>query len=162
MTEALQFFDENISEIILAMTVNLEDDLASINDKDIGDNWIAKDVKKLIIENKLGSRIKRLKRAIGYKKAKEHPFTSSGITDNMVDMAREYPIEELFDEKLQKTSKYYIGKCPFHNEKTASFYIKRKTNKFKCYGCGEWGDSIDFYMKQNNVNFIQAVKLLNK
>lgn len=54
--------------------------------------------------------------------------------------------------------------CPFHaggNEKTPSFMINQR-NLFKCFGCGEAGDAITFIMKLNNLNFIDAVKFLNK
>lgn len=48
--------------------------------------------------------------------------------------------------------------CPFHDEKTASFSVK--DNRYKCFGCGESGDLIDFVMKYNNFNFMEAVELL--
>ncbi|MCC5910468.1 MAG: DNA primase [Clostridiaceae bacterium] len=50
--------------------------------------------------------------------------------------------------------------CPFHNEKTPSFNVSREKQFFKCFGCGEGGDVIGFVMKMENLDFIEAVKLL--
>ncbi|MFL0198131.1 phage/plasmid primase, P4 family [Clostridium sp. WILCCON 0269] len=53
--------------------------------------------------------------------------------------------------------------CPFHQEKTPSFkiYGKDGKQKFKCFGCGENGDVIDFLVKYKNFDYIKAVKYLN-
>lgn len=51
--------------------------------------------------------------------------------------------------------------CPFHNDKTPSFYIKENNlgqSFYKCFGCGEGGDIITFIRKMENINFIQALK----
>ena len=50
--------------------------------------------------------------------------------------------------------------CPFHKEKTPSFSIKREDNTFKCFGCGISGDSIDFTAKFNDVDLLEAAKIL--
>ncbi len=50
--------------------------------------------------------------------------------------------------------------CPFHNEKTPSFVINRDKQIFKCFGCGESGDAIGFVMRMENLDFIEAIKLL--
>lgn len=49
-------------------------------------------------------------------------------------------------------------KCPFHNEKTPSLHIK--ANHYKCFGCNQGGDAIDFVMKTNRVDFNNAVLFL--
>ena len=59
--------------------------------------------------------------------------------------------------KLKKDSSGYIGLCPFHNEKTPSFYTKNSGNFFKCFGCGKTGSAIDFVMLKNNLSFVDAV-----
>lgn len=48
--------------------------------------------------------------------------------------------------------------CPFHSEKTGSMRIKN--NKFKCYGCGEFGDVIDFIVKIENLSFSESINFL--
>ena len=72
-----------------------------------------------------------------------------------IEKAKEYPMDNLI-----KLNKVGYAKCPFHAERTASFYVKRKTNKWKCFGCGEWGDSISFVMKLENMGFKEAVNKL--
>jgi len=51
------------------------------------------------------------------------------------------------------------GLCPFHNEKTPSFIWNKKNNHFKCFGCGETIDIIDYYMK-TGLTFREATKEL--
>ena len=52
------------------------------------------------------------------------------------------------------------GLCPFHNEKTPSFSVDRKTNIFTCFGCGATGDVIAFVSKLKNIEPLEAAKLL--
>jgi len=60
--------------------------------------------------------------------------------------------------KLKKHGAGYVGSCPFHSEKTPSFNVFTKTNRFKCFGCGKSGDVIEFVSSHDNVGFIEAVK----
>ena len=62
--------------------------------------------------------------------------------------------------KLRKSGTRYVGCCPFHNEKTPSFYIFPHTGTFKCFGCGEGGDVIHLIEKVENKTFVTAVKTL--
>ncbi|HBI93849.1 MAG TPA: DNA primase [Terrisporobacter glycolicus] len=61
---------------------------------------------------------------------------------------------------LKNSGRNYSGLCPFHNEKTGSFHVNQKKQIYKCFGCGEGGDVINFVMKIENLDFIEAVKLL--
>lgn len=54
----------------------------------------------------------------------------------------------------------YKGLCPFRGEKTPSFYINTSKQIYKCFGCGEGGDVINFVMRIENLDFMDAVKLL--
>lgn len=54
----------------------------------------------------------------------------------------------------------YKALCPFHNEKTPSFIINKEKQFYKCFGCGEGGDVINFIMKMENLDFTESVKLL--
>ncbi len=56
----------------------------------------------------------------------------------------------------------YKGLCPFHGEKTPSFYVNTSKQIYKCFGCGEGGDVINFVMKMENLEFMDAVKLLGE
>ncbi len=60
--------------------------------------------------------------------------------------------------QLRKSGVRYVGCCPFHNERTPSFYVFPNTGTYKCFGCGEGGDVIHFFQKQNNVTFSEAVR----
>jgi DNA primase catalytic core len=63
--------------------------------------------------------------------------------------------------KLKRTSPWLRqGVCPFHDEKDGSFYVNTRTNTYKCYGCGEWGNAIDFLMKKQALTFVEAARRL--
>ncbi|SES63582.1 DNA primase [Natronincola peptidivorans] len=61
---------------------------------------------------------------------------------------------------LKSTGMSSKGLCPFHNEKTPSFTVSKDKQFYKCFGCGEGGDVIGFIMKIENMDFIEAVKML--
>lgn len=61
---------------------------------------------------------------------------------------------------LKPSGTNYKGLCPFHGEKTPSFYVNTTKQIFKCFGCGEGGDIISFIMKIENLDFIDSVKFL--
>ncbi|MEE0264587.1 MAG: DNA primase [Acutalibacteraceae bacterium] len=61
---------------------------------------------------------------------------------------------------LKKAGRLYSGRCPFHNEKTPSFYVYPDTQSFYCFGCGAGGEVITFTKKIENLDYIDAVKLL--
>ena len=61
---------------------------------------------------------------------------------------------------LKNSGSSYSGLCPFHSEKTGSFHVNQHKQIYKCFGCGEGGDVINFVMKMENLDFIEAVKLL--
>lgn len=61
---------------------------------------------------------------------------------------------------LKKRGNIYVGLCPFHNEKTPSFTVYENTQSFYCFGCGAGGDSVSFMRKIENLDYIDAVKLL--
>jgi DNA primase len=54
----------------------------------------------------------------------------------------------------------YRGLCPFHNEKTPSFYVHADKQFFKCFGCSKGGDLFSFVMEIEGVSFPEAMKLI--
>ena len=62
--------------------------------------------------------------------------------------------------KLRRTGSSFTGLCPFHNEKTPSFNVSPSLGIFKCFGCGEGGDVINFVMQMDGVGFEEAVRTL--
>lgn len=61
---------------------------------------------------------------------------------------------------LKKSGSNYIGLCPFHSEKTPSFTVNKEKQFFHCFGCGESGDVITFYMKIESLDFKEAINRL--
>lgn len=62
--------------------------------------------------------------------------------------------------KLLPAGREFKGCCPFHHEKTASFYVNDEKQFYHCFGCGAHGDVIDFVMEHDNLSFIEAVEVL--
>ncbi len=60
--------------------------------------------------------------------------------------------------KLSRSGREVKGCCPFHGEKTPSFYVY--DDHFHCFGCGEHGDAITFVMKSTGAGFMEAVESL--
>src|SRR5437763_16286952 len=61
---------------------------------------------------------------------------------------------------LQKSGKAFKGLCPFHNERTPSFYIFPESQTWRCFGCNEGGDIFTFVQKQQNLDFRDALTYL--
>src|ERR1700676_534017 len=61
---------------------------------------------------------------------------------------------------VQKSGKSYKGHCPFHNERTASFYVFPESQTWRCFGCNEGGDVFSFVQKQQGFEFREALHYL--
>ena len=77
----------------------------------------------------------------------------------IMDTAR---IEEVIGDfvSLKKRGANHIGCCPFHNEKTPSFYVSPSKGIFKCFGCGEAGDVVGFLKKHEHFTYPEALQYL--
>ena len=77
----------------------------------------------------------------------------------ILDVAR---IEEVIGEfvSLKRRGANHIGCCPFHNEKTPSFYVSPSKGIYKCFGCGEAGDVVKFLMKHEHYTYPEALQWL--
>lgn len=78
------------------------------------------------------------------------------------DVKRANDIVELISEyvPLKKSGNKYRGLCPFHIEKTPSFYVDPEKQLFHCFGCNAGGDVISFVMIKEGVDFAEAVRIL--
>ncbi len=61
---------------------------------------------------------------------------------------------------LKKKGRYLTGLCPFHSEKTPSFFVYPQTQSFYCFGCGAGGDVITFIRRIENLEYMEAVRML--
>lgn len=61
---------------------------------------------------------------------------------------------------LKRAGSQYRANCPFHNEKTPSFYVNPARQSFHCFGCGKGGDAITFVREYENLPFMEAVRKL--
>ncbi|MFZ2650551.1 MAG: CHC2 zinc finger domain-containing protein [Burkholderiaceae bacterium] len=63
---------------------------------------------------------------------------------------------------LKKSGKDWLGRCPFHEDDTASLVVTPTKNLWHCFGCGIGGGPIDWVIKRNGVSFRHAVELLRE
>lgn len=61
---------------------------------------------------------------------------------------------------LKRRGKDFVGLCPFHQEKTPSFHVSPSKQFCHCYGCKAGGNAIDFVMKRDRIEFLDALRLL--
>ena len=62
--------------------------------------------------------------------------------------------------RLEKSGAQFRARCPFHNEKTPSFYVSPERKSFHCFGCQAHGDIFTFVEKIENIPFFDALKIL--
>lgn len=84
------------------------------------------------------------------------------MNDERDEIRNRIDIVDLVSERVQlkRTGKNYSGLCPFHNDKSPSFFVSPSTGRYKCWSCGESGDAFTWVMKTQNLEFIEALKLL--
>lgn len=62
--------------------------------------------------------------------------------------------------QLKKAGSRWKGLCPFHHEKTPSFFVNPEAQAFHCFGCGKGGNVFSFIMEKENVDFLEAAHIL--
>lgn len=72
------------------------------------------------------------------------------------------PLSELIGKRLRlvRVGREFKGCCPFHKEKTPSFYVNDEKQFYHCFGCGAHGDAIGFTMRHDNQSFPEAIENL--
>ena len=72
-------------------------------------------------------------------------------------------IEEVIGDfvELKKRGVNYLGRCPFHNEKTPSFTVSPDKQFFHCFGCQESGTAVGFIMLHDRLTFVEAIESLS-
>ncbi len=81
--------------------------------------------------------------------------------DKIVEAAR---VEEVVGDyvTLKKRGVNLIGLCPFHDEKTPSFYVSPAKGIYKCFGCAKGGNSVNFIMEKEQMSYPDALRYLAK
>ncbi len=84
------------------------------------------------------------------------------MSSNVEKIKERLGIEEVISSyiKLEKAGKTLKGKCPFHNEKTPSFFVSPDRGNYYCFGCGAKGDIFSFVEQFEGLDFMGSLKLL--
>lgn len=80
------------------------------------------------------------------------------------DIKERVDIVEVIGERvnLQRSGKNFRGLCPFHSEKTPSFFVSPDLQTYKCFGCGKQGDVFTFVQEYERLTFRESLELLAK
>ena len=81
------------------------------------------------------------------------------IPDEMVEEVRaRADIVDVIGEfvQLKKAGREYKANCPFHEERTPSFYVVPDKGFYKCFGCGKSGDVFSFVMERQGLDFVES------
>ncbi|MCM1522122.1 MAG: DNA primase [Muribaculaceae bacterium] len=63
---------------------------------------------------------------------------------------------------LKRRGANWVGLCPFHNDRSPSFYVSKAKGLCKCFSCGEGGSAVNFLMKLEQLTYVEALKWLAK
>ncbi len=86
-------------------------------------------------------------------------MTDQATIERVLDAANIVDVVSQF-VTLRKRGVNFVGLCPFHNEKTPSFYVSPSKGICKCFSCGKGGNAIHFIMEHEQLSFPQAVEWL--
>ena len=134
----------------------IEADLADMEARDVDSMWIEMR-KDMTGYEKLAGKYRSNKITIAHLKGL-YEGKKTLVTDDMIRLAKKVPFDLLL--KLEQVGGRKRCKCPFHNEKTASFYVYPDTNRGYCHGCGRSADTIQYLVEIKKVEFNQAVLML--
>jgi len=153
---------KNYIDIRIILLRKLQGEL-KVETKRWGATWFAKEVIKntsltyQAIEE-LNRRISQLRVFQAIDKKPSHVTFAE-----LIERAKIVPIESIAMPHLKKVRKYgdkIVTLCPFHSEKSPSFYLYIKKNYYKCYGCDAHGDIIEFVRKIYGYSMREAVNFL--
>lgn len=82
--------------------------------------------------------------------------------EKLTEIRERIPISTLISDyvQLKKSGKSHKGLCPFHQERTPSFYVNDERESFHCFGCGTGGDLFEFLKKIEGISFPEAIERL--
>ncbi|MCK4353427.1 DNA primase [candidate division WOR-3 bacterium] len=84
--------------------------------------------------------------------------------DKVAQIREANPIEEVIAGyiSLKKAGKNFKALCPFHSERTPSFFVSPEKGLYHCFGCGKSGNIITFIMEYSKLSFLEAVQFLGE
>ena len=84
------------------------------------------------------------------------------MSSSVEQIKEKLSIEEIVGSyiKLERAGNNFKARCPFHNEKTPSFFVSPDRGSYYCFGCGAKGDIFTFVQEFEGIDFIGALKLL--
>jgi hypothetical protein len=138
--------------------------LKRIREENFESLWFAEEIAKVFYFPDLFAcerHIYRLRRMKFVAEGSNKKYCKENFYEN-IELARSYPIFQVAREKLElkKSGNNYSALCPFHNEKTPSFYIYVEDNQYHCFGCGVHGDVINLAQHLYGLSFKQTIELL--
>lgn len=151
---------EELKSMRFASIVAIREKNLEMAEAPFDQQWIYEDIitlinaEKTLIDKEIKNKQFKLNSLLGIE-----PLPDGQITDSELTAAKAVPIQTFYVGKLRKSGKKFVGKCPFHEEKSGSFFIY-PDNSFYCFGCSARGDTIEFVMKFYKMDFRQAVKFI--
>jgi DNA primase len=84
------------------------------------------------------------------------------LNDDRDEIRRRIDLVDLVSQRvrLKRSGKNYTGLCPFHDDKSPSFYVNPALGRYTCFSCGEKGDAFTWTMKTQGLEFREALQLL--
>jgi hypothetical protein len=102
--------------------------------------------------------IARLRRQL--RVVKGLPAPKGALTDDVIQAAREVPVEDVLAREFKRAGSTLLGLCPFHEDHKPSFHIYPKENRGWCFVCNQGSDAIGIAMQVHGCGFKEAVLLL--
>jgi DNA primase len=89
-------------------------------------------------------------------------YGSGPIMSQVQEIKNATDIVQLISERrpLQRSGANWRGLCPFHSEKSPSFFVNEQLQRYRCFGCGEAGDAFTFLEKYEGMTFTEALQYL--
>lgn len=156
MKDARISYLENQNTNLSSCLRKMETYFQQLTDRDCVSWWINL-YKELTDYEKLAGKYRSNKITIAHLRGK-YDDKKTFITDNMIALAKRVPFNKLL--KVETVGNRERAICPFHNEKTPSFYIYPDTNRGYCHGCGRSVDTIQYLVEIKKLKFNQAVLVL--
>jgi len=111
---------------------------------------------------RLQEKIARLPRHEPKPKQRVERFSQAQLGELRARILLKELVGQVVELKPARAGREWKGLCPFHQEKTASFFVAPEQGFYHCFGCGAHGEAISFVMRIQNMDFVRAVRHLAK